>query len=207
MFGEPYKLSLFPMNAISIIVPAYNCEAYISACLESLLRMEQLQGVECEVVVVDDGSTDSTGAVCDDFAARDGRVKVHHIKNGGVSNARNFALAHSGGDWVMFVDGDDVLRRDTLCVLADHGCFSHDITRFGAYEFTERWQRTFAKAFAASKEDYLQLVVHRKAMLGVWGGFIQADVVQGERHLLPRGHPCGRGLAGVVQTPIACQDL
>lgn len=163
-------------HIISIIVPVYNCEQWIRPCIDSLLHLEKPQGVECEIVVIDDGSPDSSPSICDGYAQTNPCVRVFHNENHGVSHARNFGLSHANGDWIMFVDGDDILRPDTLLVLSKYHCFTHDITRFGAYEFTDTWARSFGKAYAYDKESYIQLVVHRKAMLGVCGALYQREL-------------------------------
>lgn len=94
---------------LSVIVPVYNAERYLSECLDSLT------GQSCpamEIVVVDDGSTDNSGAICDGFGARDSRVRVFHRENGGVSRARNFGLDNARGELVVFVDADDSVSPD-----------------------------------------------------------------------------------------------
>lgn len=89
----------------SLIVSAYNQEDYLRECAESLLS----QPVGLEVVLVDDGSTDSTPAMCEEYAAKDPRVKVLHTKNGGTSAARNAGAEVAKGDYMIFIDGDDML--------------------------------------------------------------------------------------------------
>lgn len=100
-------LSDLPM--ISIIVPAYNIEQYLPRCLDSLVNQTYKN---LEILLVDDGSVDLSGIICNKYAADDSRIRVFHIKNGGVSNARNFALDNMHGEYVTFVDGDDWLDLD-----------------------------------------------------------------------------------------------
>ena len=89
---------------ISIIVAAYNVEKYIDRCIQSLV----LQTYPClEIILVDDGSTDTTGEICDDWARRDKRIIVIHKENGGPSDARNAGIRQASGKWLGFVDGDD----------------------------------------------------------------------------------------------------
>lgn len=98
-------------NSISIIVPVYNTGGYLVRCLESLIA-QTYQNIE--IILVDDGSTDGSGAVCDDFARRDGRIRVIHQQNSGVSAARNAGLETSEGEYVFFLDSDDILPSDSL---------------------------------------------------------------------------------------------
>lgn len=107
------------MSLVSVIVPVYNTESYLDRCIDSLLSQTHR---EIEILIIDDGSTDSSGAICDGFAARDDRVRVFHLENGGVSRARNFGIEQSSGDFIAFVDSDDWLENvaiekelNTLC--------------------------------------------------------------------------------------------
>ena len=96
---------------ISIIVPVYNVSEYLPRCVESLLGQS---GGDFEVILVDDGSTDGSGAICDSYAARDARVRCIHKENGGLSSARNAGLDAAVGERVLFVDGDDYLTPFAL---------------------------------------------------------------------------------------------
>lgn len=91
---------------ISIIIPVYNGEKYLSQCLDSIAA-QTYTNFEC--LIVNDGSRDGSAAILDGYAARDGRFKVFHKENGGVSSARNLALAKAAGEWITFVDADDIL--------------------------------------------------------------------------------------------------
>lgn len=99
----------FPL--VSIIVPVYNAEKYIHRCIDSLLAQTY---TNIEVILVDDGSPDNCGKICDEYAAKDKRVKVTHQQNAGVSAARNTGIAHSKGDWITFVDADDKVTDDYI---------------------------------------------------------------------------------------------
>lgn len=88
----------------SVIVPVYNVESYISKCVDSILACDCH---DFELLLVDDGSTDGSGLICDNYGQQDSRVRVFHKQNGGVSSARNLGLEHAGGEWIMFVDSDD----------------------------------------------------------------------------------------------------
>lgn len=94
---------------VSIIVPVYNVERYLRACLDSIAR---LTAVTWEAILVDDGSTDSSGTICDEYAAREARFRVVHRQNAGVSAARNAGLEMARGEWIWFVDSDDTINPD-----------------------------------------------------------------------------------------------
>lgn len=90
---------------ISIVVPIYKVpEKYLHQCIESLIK-QTLEDIE--IVLVDDGSPDNCGLICDSYSEKDSRIKVIHKKNGGLAAARNSGVAASSGEWIMFVDGDD----------------------------------------------------------------------------------------------------
>ena len=93
------------MPKYSVLITVYNCEKYLAECFDSVLV--QTCG-DFEIVAVNDGSTDSSGAICDEYAAKDPRVKVIHKKNHGVNRARRTAFENSTGDYILTVDCDDI---------------------------------------------------------------------------------------------------
>ncbi len=101
---------------VSVIVPVYNVAQYLPQCLDSIVRQTYAQ---LEILLVDDGSTDGSGQLCDEWAASDSRVHVIHKANGGLSDARNAALDVMTGDLVLMVDGDDYIAEDCVQTLVD----------------------------------------------------------------------------------------
>lgn len=96
---------------ISVILPVYNTEAYLRPCIDSILRQTYR---DFELLAVDDGSTDGSGSILDAYALADARVRVFHIANAGVSNARNIALENACGSYIAFVDSDDFIAPEML---------------------------------------------------------------------------------------------
>lgn len=94
---------------VSVIVPVYNSSRYLHRCIDSILYQSFN---DFEVLLVDDGSTDNSGEICDEYAAKDSRVRVFHKENGGVSSARNVGLDNAVGEWVTFIDSDDWIDQD-----------------------------------------------------------------------------------------------
>ena len=92
------------MVKISIITPVYNTKKYLRRCIESILSQSYSN---LELLLINDGSTDESGLICDEYAKNDSRVKVFHTSNGGPSRARNIGLENISGDYVLFVDSDD----------------------------------------------------------------------------------------------------
>ena len=99
------------MPKVSIIVPVYKAEKYLHQCIDSILY-QTFSDWEC--ILVDDGSPDRSGAICDEYAQKDDRIRVIHKENGGVSSARNVALEKIAGKWLTFVDSDDCLYPNAL---------------------------------------------------------------------------------------------
>ena len=106
------------LATFSIIIPCYKVEKYIRECLDSVLAQNIL---DWEAICVDDGSPDRTGAILDEYATKDSRIEVIHQANGGLSAARNAALKVAKGDWIYYLDSDDLMGPGTLeavfCVL------------------------------------------------------------------------------------------
>ena len=100
---------------ISVIVPVYNVEAYLERCVESILQQTY---ANFELILINDGSTDSSGLICDHLASQYENIKVYHIENAGVSNARNMGIQLATGAWITFIDSDDFVTQDYLATLA-----------------------------------------------------------------------------------------
>ena len=96
---------------ISIIIPVYNVEQYLDKCLQSVIHQTYQ---DIEIILVDDGSSDNSGILCDKWQEKDSRIKVIHKSNGGLSNARNVAIEQANGEYLMFIDSDDIVSND-LC--------------------------------------------------------------------------------------------
>ena len=121
---------------VSIIIPVYNTAPYLEQCLEAIIHQTY---ENIEVILVDDGSTDESGAICERYARQDNRIQVVHKSNGGQSSARNVALDMMTGEWVLFVDSDDWIETNTLEVIFSHKEDQADIIEFGfSYSTTER---------------------------------------------------------------------
>ncbi len=101
---------------VSVIIPIYNVEKYLSRCLESIINQTYR---DMEIILVDDGSTDESGRVCDEYAQKDSRIVVYHKTNGGLSDARNYGIDRAKGDLLTFVDSDDWVSLNYVEVLVN----------------------------------------------------------------------------------------
>ena len=101
-------------DLISIIVPVYNVEKYLKKCVDSIINQTYNN---IEILLIDDGSTDNSGKLCDDYKKIDKRIKVYHKKNGGLSDARNYGINKANGKYVGFIDSDDFITKDMYEIL------------------------------------------------------------------------------------------
>jgi len=142
MEQEPLLVLLkgdFMGNTISIIVPVYKTENYLQDCVNSIMNQDYL---DFELILVDDGSPDQSGKICDELAAGESKIKVIHKKNGGLSSARNAGLVVATGEYVCFIDSDDYVEKDYLSTLYNL-VFKYK-TEFAKVEYVEVYSRNYS---------------------------------------------------------------
>lgn len=118
----------------SVIIPVYNVEKYIDRCLKSIISQNY---DDLEIIVVDNGSTDSSGSICDTYANEHSNISVYHIENHGVGSARNFGLSKARGEFIYFVDSDDYLVGNLFADFADKLVLDLDLAVFSYYNSFE----------------------------------------------------------------------
>jgi len=116
------------MTKLSVIIPVYNAEKYLEECVQSILQ-QSFSGFE--LLLINDGSSDSSGIMCDTFAKKDARIRVFHKENGGVSSARNLGLDNAHGEWICFVDSDDWLEPGYFEVLEESDISDYELIQAG----------------------------------------------------------------------------
>lgn len=149
------------MPKLSVIVPVYNVEQYIHKCVDSILNQTF---TDFELILVDDGSPDNCGKICAEYAKQDGRVKVIHKKNGGLSDARNVGLEEAVGEYISFIDSDDWVDRNVYSESLEYMqkkdldivCF--DVTEVRVNKNLIRHKFDSDKVFAAKDALYKILV-------------------------------------------------
>ncbi len=170
------------MAKVSIIVPVYNVAPYLSKCVDSILDQSMK---EIEVILVDDGSMDDSGKICDRYAAQDIRVKVIHKENGGLSDARNAGIVLATGEYIGFVDGDDYIEREMFEVLYQ-SCLEGD-TKIAACDYVyegekigQRISWSTGESVRLSAEDFFRKVLLTPSAtgIGVWDKLYQRDLFQ-----------------------------
>ena len=116
-------------DLVTIVIPVYNVENYLNRCLSSIVNQSYHN---LEILLIDDGSTDSSGAICDEWAMRDGRITVIHKDNEGAGAARNTGIEKASGEYICFFDSDDYIEPDTIeCVYTRTKQEAADVTMYG----------------------------------------------------------------------------
>ena len=166
---------------ISIIVPVYNTELYLRECIESILRQSFMN---FEVLLVDDGSTDASGSICEDYAAKDTRIRVFHQTNQGVTAARKCGILHSNGEYLCFVDSDDTINLDALAVLAD--------ALLGNIRDIDAVVSSANKDAFISGHEYVRMLLENEKGGSLWGNLYKRSLFKNCRSLdLDKDFPIG----------------
>lgn len=165
------------MPRVSFIIPVYNAEKSLSKCLDSLVS---LSFNDWEAIIVDDGSKDTSAAICDGYAVKDCRFKVFHKCNGGVSSARNFGLKKASGEYLTFVDSDDFVNEDYLSFFCD-GEVKEDVV-FSSYRLVDGEEKNkipFGTTLCDRSEvvDFVSKYMYSKHIMAPWGKFFRQEVV------------------------------
>ena len=168
------------MKKTSVIVPVFNGEKYLELCVQSILTQSYSN---LELILIDDGSTDRSGLICDAFAQADSRVTVIHKENGGVSSARNQGLNHISGAYVIFIDADDYLDTDMVEFLVDLLERNHaDISQCGYRRIvgeTVRLVNDTHKTYVMNREEALGYLITGKLFAsGLWNKLYKAEIIK-----------------------------
>ena len=179
------------MNIVSIVVPVYNVEKYLVRCINSLINQDFKN---IEIILVDDGSSDSSGILCDNYAKKDNRIKVIHQKNGGMSAARNTGIDIATGDYIMFVDSDDEVASDIVSKLLD-ACISHsaDISQCGTKYIDEndillKEDCSQTSCLLEGSEKMKELLDDRIVTTMVWGKLYKSILLKNIRFPMGKYH-------------------
>lgn len=176
---------------ISIIVPCYNVEKYIERCVTSLVNQTY---TNIEIILVDDGSTDSTGELCDNYEKADNRIKVIHKKNGGLSDARNAGMKVAIGNYFFFVDSDDFISTDTIKFLyenlLDKAADISTCTHINFFENNNIKNKMYDnKNFVYETEDALKNLLYEKNITtSAWGKLYKRTLFDNVEY--PKGKIC-----------------
>jgi hypothetical protein len=185
--GEENIISTSSFGRVSIIVPVYNVEKYLRRCLESIAAQTYS---DLEILIVDDGSTDSSGNICDDFSINDSRTRVMHKKNAGLSDARNVAISAATGVFILCIDSDDYVSPDhiELLVRSLHETGA-DIATTDFYRVADSASIEFSSSEVRDQptlmtaESALELLFYQKNLTtSSWGKLYRAFLFDGIRY-------------------------
>ena len=198
---------------ISVILPCYNAGAYLSACLDSLLAQSMR---DFEVIFVDDGSRDDSLALARRYAERDARIHVFSQENQGVSAARNLGLAHARGEWITFVDGDDLLPPDAFETLLSGAAEDVDMVVCPHETFDEtgrvraiwpetRWYR--GSAAHKRRAAALRLIEGDSVLNIMCGKLIRREMIERERLRLFSGLKMAEDALFNLEAALCAQEI
>lgn len=169
---------------ISIIVPVYRVEKYINRCLDSILNQSYKN---LEIILVDDGSPDRCGEICEEYAKKDSRIRVIHKENGGLSDARNFGMKYITGEYTLFLDSDDYIEKDcieTLLKIAQEN--NSDIVQCGFYYdyntyllYDDRYYTEDSPIVNLDNNSLMrELVINERVKNFVWGKLYKSELIR-----------------------------
>ncbi len=170
---------------VSVIVPVHNAMPYLGACIRSVTGQAY---ANMKIIVVNDGSTDGSGGLCDELAARDARITVIHKSNGGVGTARNCALAAASGEWITFVDSDDILEPWCVSALLSAVRASDAEVAIGGYRTIQKGGKPgglvapIEERASVSARRALEMLMYQEGVdTAPWGKLFRADMLDGVR--------------------------
>lgn len=167
---------------VSVVVPVYNVEAFLPQCIDSLLAQTH---PNLEIILVDDGSKDSSGAICDRYAAEHSCIQVIHKENGGLSDARNVGIAAAKGDYIGFVDSDDFVRPEMYRSLLQALCHGEAIATCGRYTTDEAGNLTGEEFTLDAPKTYIAAEAMNEILVGgpvdvaAWDKLYRKDLFDG----------------------------
>lgn len=197
------------MPEISVIVPVYKAESHINRCVDSILA-QTFTGFE--LILVDDGSPDRSGAICDEYACKDSRVRVVHKPNGGVSSARNAGLDAAKGNWITFVDSDDYIAE---AYLADLYAPTYDLV-IGSYAEVLPFENTttplILQAFTCDLLDTEQVqrlikCNEKKWIYCCWGRLYRRSIIENNHIRFDTRYYSGEDTVFMAEYFICCNSV
>jgi len=172
--------------SISVIIPVYNVEKYLEKCILSVMNQSFR---DLEIILVDDGSSDSSGDICDNYAKKDTRIKVIHKENGGLSDARNTGTSQATGKYLIYIDSDDYIDTDMLKILYE------DITKndvdmavcgiYDVYEGVKRSQCSEKEQFVCSYiEAFRLMLIGQKIKVSICNSLLKREILSSVRFVV-----------------------
>ena len=181
------------MPKISVVVPIYNADKYLHRCVDSILSQTF---ADFELLLINDGSKDNSGVICDEYVVKDSRVRVFHKENSGANSARNFGLENAIGEWVAFVDSDDSLRNDAFSCL-----YSLSNDQIDAVIANTEYDEII------NGEEWTRLLLGCKIRCEVWGTLYRRSLLQKLEFQVPHQIVIGEDFLMNVQYALNCKKV
>lgn len=182
---------------VSIIIPVYKVEKYIAACIESIIA--QTYG-NIEIILIDDGSPDNSGSICDEYAMKDKRIKVIHNQNQGVSAARKCGVKNASGEWLCFIDSDDTIPQESIYLLFMDAIESNSNIIVGYFNN----DIPIHSRTRLSPEQYLRecVIVSRQVRGSLWGKLYHSSLFDEEVMNIPKDMIQGQDMLANVRLAV-----
>lgn len=197
-------------SLISIIIPVFQVEVYIERCIKSIINQTYKN---IEIILVDDGSTDKSGDICDKYSLIDNRIKVHHIKNGGVSKARQFGIKQSTGEYIVFVDSDDYIPNNSISLMNEYRTKNNLDIVIGAFNICNDSSNKYIpiKNEIINQEEYIKRLLLHKSNPGPCGKLYKKKLfsdnsfpplIKGEDYLMNLDIALNIKSVGYINSPV-----
>ncbi len=172
----------YKMSTLSVIVPIYKVEKYLNRCISSILSQDFS---DFELILVDDGSPDKCGIICDEYALRDSRIKVIHKKNGGLSSARNAGIDIARGKYITFIDSDDYIHPNMfLAMISKMVEFDSDVSISSFIRTTkdDEFKELKNEYFPISSKDSIKAMCQNISFITAWGKIYKTELFENIRY-------------------------
>lgn len=193
----------------SVIIPAYNAEDTIRRCLDSLLNQPH---ENAELIIVNDGSTDTTGEICREYASRHGCIRYFEKENGGVASARNLGLDNATGEYILFVDSDDYVTEHYFAAINTNAATDMDLIMFGKHTYDgESLREQSPKPQIAKKPketaDMLCNAIRQQLMNSAWNKIYRRSLIEEHKIRFDQRLPIGEDKVFAVQYAVHSKSV
>lgn len=206
---------------VSVIIPAYNAEKYILQCIDSVIKQSYKN---LQIIIINDGSTDETEAMCRNYMKIDSRIELYNLPNQGVSIARNYGLEKAQGQWVMFVDADDILIKDAIKIAVEikKKYASDTVCLNGIYLYDD--EKKNMNLFYNEKKENMFLIFDNKCLINhlyckskdiylgdyfraVWGKLLSLDIIRKNNLKFPKNIKIGEDALFLIDYFYYCNSV
>ena len=194
-------------DKISIIIPIFNAEKYLERCISSVLNQTYKN---FEAILVDDGSTDNSSLICDNYALKDKRIKIIHKKNGGVSSARNVGVENSEGKYIVFMDSDDFIDTDCLETFIKYRRYDFIMCGFKEYiEYSVKREINHKLYIAKNNEETKRIALKKEYIDFIsfpWMKMLKTSIIKNNNIVFDEKMDYGEDTCFILQYLAKCNN-